>query len=122
MPTTIHEAFAVNIQGISSATAVGNRTYTTTRPITVMDMHAYKDATAVTGAAATLTLSNGASTITSVATPNPPVVNTIYRLGAEVAASTCDDAQQNIASGGSLIFAVSTADTFDFTAIFICED
>lgn len=113
---TINSVIAVNIQGISSATAAGARTFTTTRALRVFDMKAYKDSVAVVGAAATLTISNGAATITSVDTPNPPVINTLYRLGMEVAPSTCDDANMLVAAGGTIVFAVSTADTFDMTA------
>ena len=65
---------------------------------------------------ATLPVANGASTIVTVTTPNPPVINTVYRAGNEVAASTCNDANMLVAVGGTLVFAVSTVDTFNMTA------
>lgn len=118
MATTIQNVLAVRISGVSSATAAGSRTFTTTRPLRVFDMRAQETAV-VAGAAATLTCSNGGSTILSVATPNPPVINTIYRVGNEIAASTCNDANMLIATGGTLVVACSTVDTFDFTVMAI---
>ena len=116
MATTINNVLAVNLQDIDSATAAGNRTFTTTRALRVFDMKAYKTTLAVVGAAATLTIANAGNGITSVATPNPPVINTIYRLGQEIAASTCDDAFMLIAAGGTMVFNVDTLDNFDLTA------
>lgn len=115
MATTINNCLAVNMQGVNSGAAAGARTFTTTRALRVFDMKCYETAV-VGGAAATLTVSNGASGITSVATPNPPVINTVYRMGAEIAASTTNDANMLVAAGGTIVFAVSTVDTFDMTA------
>lgn len=112
MASQIDTVIAVN------ATAVGNgvtRTFTTTRALRVFDMHAIETAV-VAGAAATLTVSNAGNVITSVATPNPPVINTVYRLGNEVAASTVNDAFYLVPQGGTIVFAASTVDLFDMTA------
>ena len=121
MATDIHEVLAVNIQGIASGTAAAARTFTTTRALRVFDFKGYKDTVAVVGVACTLAIANGANGITSVATPNPPVINTIYRLGQEVANSTMDDAFMLVAAGGTIVFSVSTLDTFDLTAFCITE-
>ncbi len=112
MATSINNCLAVN------ATTVGNaitRTFTTTRAMRVFDMAATETAV-VAGAAATLTVSNGANGITSVATPNPPVIQFTYRLGNEIANSTCDDSRMLVAAGGTIVFAASTVDIFDMTA------
>lgn len=113
MATSISQVFAVNATGVVNGTT---RTFTTTRLLRVFDMRAQETAV-VAGLAATLTISNGLTVITSVATPNPPVLNTIYRLGNELANSTCDDAQMAVAAGGTIVFATNTVDTFDMTAI-----
>lgn len=112
MATSINNVLAVN------ATTVGNaitRTFTTTRQMRVFDMAAQETAV-VGGVASTLTISNAANVIISVATPNPPVINTIYRPGNEIAPATCDDAFMLVAAGGTIVFAASTADIFDMTA------
>jgi len=116
MATTIDSVLAVNLQNIDSATAAAARTYTATRALRVFDVKGYKTTLAVVGVACALTVSNGAALITTMTTPNPPVVDTIYRLGGEIAASTCDDANMLIAAGGTMVFAVATLDNFDLTA------
>ena len=121
MATDIHHVMAVNIQAITSATAEAARTFTTTRALRVFDCKGYKDTIAPVGVACALTVSNGANPITTMTTPNPPVPNTIYRLGQEIAASTCDDAQMLIAAGGTMVFGIGTADSFDLTAFCITE-
>lgn len=115
MATTINNCLAVHMPGVNSGVAAGSRTFTTTRQLRVFDLKANETAV-VAGAAATLTVANGASTIVTVTTPNPPVINTVYRAGNEVAASTCNDANMLVAVGGTLVFAVSTVDTFNMTA------
>lgn len=117
MATTISNVLAVNVQTIATGTAAGSRTFTTTRALRVFDFKCLKDTTAVVGVACALTVANGASTIFTITTPNPPVINTVYRAGNEIAASTCDDANMLVAAGGTLVFAVATADTFDMNAI-----
>jgi len=121
MATTIHEVLAVNIQNIDSATAAANRTFTTTRAMRVFDMRAYCVTAAPAGAASTLTVSNGVNVITSVATPNPPVANTTYRMGQEIANSTTDDARMLVAAGGTIVFNAGTADNFDITAFCVVD-
>lgn len=113
MPTQIDTVLAVNAPLVGNAIT---RTFTTTRALRVFDMKAVETAV-VGGAAATLTISNGGNVISSVATPNPPVQNTVYRLGNEVATSTIDDTRMLVAAGGTIVFAASTVDIFDMTAI-----
>ena len=116
MATTIANGLSVHVAGVNSGVAAAARTFTTTRQLRVFDMRATETAV-VAGLAATLTVANGANGIASVATPNPPVINTVYRLGNEIAASTINDAFMLVAVGGTLVFAVSTVDTFDMTAV-----
>lgn len=115
MATTINNCLAVHVQGVNSGVAAGSRTFTTTRRFRVFDLKAYETAV-VAGAACALTVANGGSTILTVTTPNPPVINTVYRAGNEVAASTCNDANMTVSAGGTLVFAASTVDTFNMTA------
>lgn len=126
MATDIHNVLAVNIQGIDSATAAGNRTYTATRALRMIDTIWRKDGVAVVGAAANLDVQNGATLCHRTATPNPPVINTVYRAGGENGAgarlvSTCDDSQMLVAAGGTIVFVVSTLDDFDATVLCITE-
>lgn len=126
MATSIHNVLAVNIQGISSATGAVARTYTTTRALRMIDTIWRKDSTTVAGVAAALTVANGGTTCHTTTTPNPPVINTVYRAGGENGAgarlvSTCNDAQMLVAAAGTIVFAVSTADTFDATVLCITE-
>ena len=126
MATSIHNVLAVNIQGIDSGTAAGSRTFTTTRALRMFDTIWRKDSTAVGAAAAALTVSNAGNVCHTTTTPNPPVINTVYRAGGENGAgarlvSTCDDAQMLVAAGGTIVFAVSTADDFDATVLCITE-
>ena len=119
MATSIHNVLSVTVEGISSATSAANRTFTTTRALRVFDTKAFKDDVAVAGAAAALIVSNAGSAIATMTTPNPPQKDMVYRLGQQIAASTCDDAQMLVASGGTIVFGVSTADTFNLTAFCI---
>lgn len=116
MATTINQVVAIHIQGITAATAAAARTYTTTRALRVFDMRANPTA-APAASAAVYTVNNAATPIITVTTPNPAVINTVYRPGNEIAASTCDDAAMTVAAGGSIIFAVDVATTSNFTAI-----
>ena len=114
MATSINNVIAVNVPVVNSGVAAAARTFTTTRQLRVFDMKAVAQASA--GAASTLTVSNAASTITSVASVNPPGANTVYRLGNELAPSTLNDATMVVPAGGTIVFGASTVDTFDMTA------
>lgn len=115
MATTINNVLAVNIQGITAATAAASRTYTATRALRVFDLKARP--TAAPAASATVyTLNNAATPIITVTTPNPAVINTVYRPGNEIAASTCNDAVMSLAVGDTLIFGIDVATTSDMTA------
>ena len=115
MATTINNVLAVNIQGISSATAAGSRTFTATRALRVFDLKAHP--TAAPAASVTVyTVNNAATPIITVTTPNPAVINTVYRAGNEIAASTCDDAAMSVAAGGTIVFGVDVATTSNLTA------
>jgi len=116
MATSINQVLAVNIQDIDSATAAADRTFTTTRQLRIFDFKGYKTTLAVVGVACALTLSNAGGVCATMTTPNPPVVNTVYRLGQEIAASTLDDANMVVPAASTLIFAVATLDNFDLTA------
>ena len=113
MATTINNVVAINVGSVATGLS---KTFTTTRALRVFDLKAYKDSVPVAGAAAALTVSNGATPILTVTTPNPPVINTVYRAGNEVAASTCDSAAMTVAAGGTVVFGCTTADTFNMTA------
>jgi hypothetical protein len=121
MATSINNPLAVNLQTLSSAVAEVDRTYTVTRGAWLMDLLAYKDATIVAGAAATITVANGADTVITMTTANPPVVNTTYRLGdttgAKTTVNTLDDDYYLLAAGDTMVFACDTASTFNVTAV-----
>jgi hypothetical protein len=116
MATTINNVLAINIQGISSATVVANRTFTTTRSLRVFDLKAFP--TAAPAASVTVyTVNNAATPIITVTTPNPAVIDTVYRAGNEVAATTCNDAAMTVAAAGTIIFGVDVATVSNLTAV-----
>ena len=115
MATTINNVLAVHIQGITAATAAGSRTFTTTRALRVFDLKA--NPTAAPAASVTVyTVNNAATPIITVTTPNPAVIDTVYRAGNEIAATTCDDAAMTVAAAGTIVFAVDVATTSNLTA------
>ena len=115
MATTISNPLAVNIQGITAATAVGSRTFTATRALRIFDLKAHP--TAAPAASVTVyTVASGATVAITLTTPNPAVINTVYRGGNEIAATTCNDAGMAVAAGGTIVFAVDVATTSNLTA------
>lgn len=116
MATTINNVLAVNIQGITAATAAIDRTYTATRSLRVFDLKARPTAAPAGGVPTVYTVNNAATPIITLTTPSPAVIRTVYRGGNEIAATTCNDAAMTVAAAGTIVFAVDVATTSDMTA------
>jgi len=124
MATTIHNVISVILQGVNSATAAADRTFTTTRALRVFDMKSWSDTTAA--GIGTPQVSNAGNLIMRTTCPGAgTVANTVYRAGGDVGGqlvTICDDAQMLVAAGGTLVFdSVQAGSDWDFIAFCITE-
>lgn len=111
MATTINNAFGIRLAGFTSVTAAASRTFTATRLLRLFDAKVVYTAV-VAGVGTTFTASNGADMAVTLASPNPPVQDIMYRLGHDAGGAgtdLIDDDHNAIAAGSTIVFAIDQA-------------